>query len=427
MRMIALVLIAWCVLSGPVLAAPMAVVQQASRTTTGTQDFTSSGFGTPVAAMCVVGINTTLGTAADHVGVGIGFTDGIRNVSVYQRSQDNVTTTVTRRRGNTADLLHVVDNTNTVVMRVQFSAWITDGVRLNYSVAPGSAYRVACTLFGGPIVQAYAGAASTPSAIDTGTPITAPAFQPDVVLVTNNDAQAFNDISASNLGMSFGFAVRNAAGNPHPQMNVSWIDINGVTTTNIQGRTGDAFAGRVGNGGTQIELQDFTASGFTAMTRTVGAATTFGYLALKLSGISAKALSFNSPTASGNDSITGVGFRPMGAILGMSFAPAVNQTYSDGNGEVFGLSMLTSGAQWCLGVSADDAVTTANVDTITHSAPVCLRKDGATALAATLTSFDGDGFTMNYGTADASPRRLIGLFFQEAATGSVGRLRRRGL
>jgi len=427
MRSGAQILLAWCVLSGPALAAPLAVVQQPSRTTPGTQDFTSAGFGQPVAAMCAVGLNTTLGTAAAHTGVGIGFTDGTRNVSLYQRAEDAVTTTNTRRRGNATDVLHVVDNTNTVVMRVQFSSWITDGVRLNYSVAPGSAYRVACTLFGGPIAQAYAGVASTPSAINTGTPVTAPAFRPDVVLVINNDAQAFNDISASNLGMSFGFAVRNAAGNPHPQMNVSWIDINGVTTTNIQGRTGDAFAGRVGNGGTEIELQDFTASGFTAMTRTVGAATTFGYLALQLSGISAKALSFDSPTAIGNDSITGVGFRPMGALLGMSFAPAVNQTYSDGNGEAFGLSMLTSGAQWCLGVSSDDAVTTSNTETVTHSAPVCLRKDGAAQLSATFASFDSDGFTLNYSAVDASARRMIGLFFQEAATGSVGRLRRRGL
>lgn len=397
-------------------ASPMAVVQQASRTTTGTQDFTSSGFGTPVGVLCAVGINTTLNTQVDHVGVGIGFTDGTRHASIYQRSQDAQTTTVTRRRGNTVDVLHVVDNSNTVVMRVQFSAWITDGVRLNYSVAPASAYRVSCTLFGGEVAQAYVGSETTPATIDTGTDVTAPGFQPDVVFVINNDSQAFNDISTTNLGMSFGFAVRNAAGNPHPQMNQSWIDINGVTTTNVQGRTGDAFAGRVGNGSTQIELQDFDSSGFTAMTRTVGAATTFGYLALRLNGVSAKVLSFDSPTATGNDAITGVGFKPAGAIFSFSSATGVNTTYSDGDAEAWGMSMLTSTAQWCLGANSDDAVTTSNSDTITNSAPVCLRKDGAVEYAASFTSFDTDGFTLNYGTVDASARQLIGLFLSEPSS-----------
>jgi hypothetical protein len=423
MRQIWTALLLSTLLTGPAFAAPLAVVQQASRTTTGTQDFTSAGFGTPVAAMCAVGINTTLGTAAAHTGVGIGFTDGTRNVSIYQLAEDAVTTTNTRRRGNTSDILHVVNNTNTVVMRIQFSSWITDGVRLNYSVAPASAYRIACTLFGGEVAQAYADSASTPATIDTGTDVTAPGFQPDVVLVINNDSQAFNDVSTNNLGMSFGFAVRNSGGNPHPQMNQSWIDITGVTTTNIQGRTSNAFAGRVGNGGTDIEIQDFDGSGFTAMTRTVGAATTFGYLALRLNGISAKALSFASPTSTGNSAVTGTGFTPMGAILGIASATSVNTTYSDGNGEAWGLAMLTSGTQWCLGASSDDGVTTSNTETVTNSAPVCLRKDGAAQLAATFSSFDSDGLTLNYGTVDASARRVIGLFFQDPTASSAVRRR----
>lgn len=416
-----------CLFTSQAYAAPMAVVEQAARTTSGTQDFTATGFGTPVGVMCVATVNTTLGTAVDHAQFSVGFTDGTRNVSIYQRSQDAQTTTVTRRRGNTADVLHIVDHTNTVVMRVQFSAWITDGVRLNYSVAPASAYRVACTLFGGSeVAQAYADTAATPGVIDTGTDVTAPGFQPDVVLVLNLDSQAFNDISTNNIGMSVGFATRNAGGNPHPQMNLSWIDINGVTTTNVQGRTSNAFAGRVGNGGTQIELQDFDSSGFTAMTRTVAAATTFGYLALRLNGVSAKVLSFDSPTANGNDAITGVGFRPTGAIISYGSALAVNTTYADGDAEAWGLGMFTATTRWCMSVFSDDAVTTTDSQSVSDTAAVCSRKDAAAFLSASFTSFDSDGFTLNYSTSNASARQLIGLFFQSAGSSAFGPLRRRG-
>ena len=85
--MIYTILLVLILFASPSLAAEVVVVQQAARTTTGTQDFTSSGFGTPKAAMCMVGFGATNGTSVSHGVFSIGFTDGTRQNALSVRTK----------------------------------------------------------------------------------------------------------------------------------------------------------------------------------------------------------------------------------------------------------------------------------------------------------------------------------------------------
>ncbi len=415
-----LVLALLCPLTG--WAAEFAVVQQAARTSTGTQDFTSTGFGTPVAAICSATTGTANGTKVDHAIIGFGATDGTRQWSVSGRSQDNVATDATAHKANTADLLHMVDTGGTTFIRFQFSSWITDGLRINYSVAPAAAVLVNCTLIGGPgVSNAYASTVTTPSTINTGTVVTAPNFQPDVLIGAVSGSSTFNDSSAAGNVISIGFATR-AGSNPHPQNTLAFNDVNGGSTSDPRLRLENGYVGRDHNGTVGIEMQDVTSQGFTAVTRDTGSARTMGYLVLKFNGLSFKSLTMDSPTATGSKAYTGIGFTPQFGIMALGSNSASNSSATDATAEVWGFSMFTPVAQASTAIWSDDGQSTSNTESVTHNQPVFLRKDAATFFDGTFTSFTYDTVTFSFATVDSTTRKWFGLFISGSSTSSSGML-----
>ena len=403
-----------------VYAADVAVVQQAGRTTVGTADFTSTGFGTPVAAMCMSSYGVSNGTSVAGVGFTIGFTDGTRQNTAFVRAKDGVTTTVTGQRADTTDILYYADQDGTTTGRVQFSAWITDGVRLNWSVAPASAYQVSCTLFGGSgVTNAYVNTVATPGTVDTSTTVNTVGFQPDVVIGVISGDGTYNDSNQSQGDISVGYAINGSS-----QKGMSWLDVTGLTTTSIVERNLSNRIGRSSNGTQQVEIQNFTSSGFDATTRTTGTAATLGYLALKLNGISATGLAIDSPTATGSQAITSITGTPQWGMLIAGGVQSIDSNVTTTDAESFGVSSFTSAAQSCFGISSDDGVGTSNADTVADAKPICLIKDNAAFYDASFTSFSSGTATFNYGTADGTTRKWTGLFLS-ASSGTGGAARRR--
>jgi hypothetical protein len=362
------------------------------------------------------------GTSVTHVGFTIGFSDGTRQNTAFARSKDGVATTVTGRRADTTDILYYADQDGTTIGRVQFSAWITDGVRLNWSVAPASAYQVSCTLFGGTgVTNAYVNTVATPSTVDTSTTVNTVGFQPDVIIGAISGDGTYNDTNQAQGDISVGFATSTA------QKAMSWVDVNSVTTTSVVERTLSNRIGRSSNGTQQVEIQNFTSSGFDATTRTTGTAATVGYLALKFSGISPTILAIDSPTATGSQAITGITGTPQWGMLAGGSIQTVDSTITTTDAEAFGVSTFTSAAQSCFGISSDDGVATSNADTVADAKPICLIKDNAAFHTATFTSFSSGTATFNYSTANGTTRKWVGLFLSDsgASPSSFGPLRRR--
>jgi hypothetical protein len=126
--------------------------------------------------------------------------------------------------------------------------------------------------------------------------------------------------------------------------------------------------------------------------------------ALCLKGGSFKAGNFTQKTSTGSQGTTGVGFQPKGLLMASSLKVA---------------SAAVTTARMAIHVgagsssSARGAINHLNGGTgvaeLVRTQIYTARQDNATPTlnsAADLTSLDADGFTLNYGTADATAREI---------------------
>ena len=128
-----------------------------------------------------------------------------------------------------------------------------------------------------------------------------------------------------------------------------------------------------------------------------------------------------TPTSTGSNSVTGVGFTPQFCMLGLTSALLVDTVYSDDNAECFGVGVATPSLSSSLTMFAEDGSTDSDATNMIDNKIIRIRKDRADFITATLTGFTSDGMTLNYTVVDASARQQIGLFIQ-AGTGGISRL-----
>ena len=127
--------------STPAYAQGVAVVKSAAPTSNGgTQDFTVTGFGTPVCAMFFLSYGTINGTAVDNAMLSFGFSDFTNHRGIAHVSEDSGTTTDTMSQRATT--LITLLNTDQSTDGTATASTITDGVRLTWADAPPSAYLV---------------------------------------------------------------------------------------------------------------------------------------------------------------------------------------------------------------------------------------------------------------------------------------------
>ena len=104
-----------------------------------TLDFTRSGFGTPN-AIIVVSTDLAGATTGAHATISVGACDGTTQWSSSYTSQDNVAAAnvATVFRNDTVCALLDPVAVTTYLTEITFNSWITDGVRLTVTNAPGS-------------------------------------------------------------------------------------------------------------------------------------------------------------------------------------------------------------------------------------------------------------------------------------------------
>lgn len=399
--------------------AEFALVQNAARTTTGTQDYTVSGFGTPKLAMFFVTFATANNTETAHAVLGIGSTDGTRNVSTTYSDKDAVATTVCKSRGNTSNCVLLHNQDGTVIGRAAFSSWITDGVRINWSTAPASGYLVTCLLVGGSVSNAYTNVATVPFGTEPTLDVTAPGFEPDIVISYAVEGNAFNDTQRAAFTPNMGFAVRGA--NPATQRGLHQYDYDAVALPSSFGGSRFSTARswvEVASNTIALTVQDIDSSGFSySQVGTTGSDLEIAYVAINLpASLSATILSIDAPTSTGSYSITGAGFTPQFAMMLLSDNTAYQSVlgFGAGNGETFGIGLSTSAAQYCVSTTMSDSEAAAtNTSSITDSKPINTRLDGAALGVETFTAFTSDGMTLNATTANGTTRKRAVLFVKQ--------------
>lgn len=104
---------------------------------------------------------------------------------------------------------------------------------------------------------------------------------------------------------------------------------------------------------------------------------------------------FTSASGTGNQSITGVGFKPRLIILGGDTGAASTARFSLGWGTVDDQAAVLGGA-W-----ADDTDTLGGMTTISTAVFKRVDDSGNATALATIASFDADGFTLNWSVAQS--------------------------
>jgi hypothetical protein len=113
--------------------------------------------------------------------------------------------------------------------------------------------------------------------------------------------------------------------------------------------------------------------------------------------LSSKTGSFTKNTGTGTQAVTGVGFTPKALLLWTSYATTTDVIV---DGVSFGMGVTTGASEsYATSFSSQDAVGTSNRSKRAASKALTVVQYGETTLAeCDLTSFDGDGFTLDWTT-----------------------------
>jgi hypothetical protein len=394
-------------------AVAVGVVRQAANTATGNQDFTVSGLGAAddiKGALFIITRAISDGTAADHANVGIGAATGASNQwCISSTDEHGVTTSDSGERTN-SDMCIQILNPGAVSVdgEASFVSTVTDGVRVNWTDAPGSAYFVTALIVAGTDVSAHANWKDLGDTKDAAVDVTDPGFQPKQLITACRDVLDDSG-SGSNVRLSIG-AVN--FGGSVTQRCYCQRSLDGKGTTEVLNRFTESYGAMavIDNGSLDwgAEFSDPDSDGFTVTPRNAGANNTaLFYLALSFGGsVETNLVTVNSPTSTGNDAQTGPGHQPQAVIMGLTHAEAVDTTYDDGRGGVHGLSTFTESDEYSSALAMEDGQVTSDTQSLSDDTAINLpQDDGSAGHAASFVSFDASGWTLNFTTTMGTAKK----------------------
>lgn len=384
-------------------ASDFGIAEVATRTTTGTQAYTASEMGgnTPVAAMYFAsghGITNDPGNTAvmQH---GMGATDGTNQWAIAQQANDGVGTSSHAAQGFTTRCL-VGNAIGLSDFEAAHSSFGVGEHTVSYSNGDGAASYGFNVMFADCDVDV---GNFTLDGTTGAQGVSSMGFDPDVVIF--GCAADTLDGTARN-GFGWGMGMLTAT----EQKAVGWSPRNGSGTQEVRQmlRSNRCFTQLSSVSGSELfNLNGSIVTGGFSVTPSAARTNQIGYIALRWASKSAKLVDFQTPTATGAQAYTGVGFAPeliIGALTGNISRDATPPIGDSANHAGLGFFAFNANVERAIGATAYD-------DGLTN----CLSKYSATALlgpnsttpqasVASLTSLDSDGFTLNYATADSTAR-----------------------
>ena len=407
---------------GSSMAVKIRTAQKAVPTATGTDDVTITGFGETVkAVMAYVSRGTANGTAADHASLSVGVSDGTRERSMCLFDEHNVGTTDSYRRMENDELLQQLDGTGAIDGEANFDSFITNGVRINVGNAFAAGYLGTYLMFGGSDVSAHCNEFTHTGGQNASQAVTGVGFEPDVIFFFTTTGAVGS--SSNIMAFSCGMAVNEAT----PVQGCSAMSSDDNKGTSVlshrfhDNRVQIALSANTGLINRSLEFSTFDTDGFTTIKRDGSSNIQCYYLALNFNGaIQVKGSHFDTPTATGNDAQTWPGFTPQAVHMLLSFVDVINATKTTGavGAGTFALNAFDADAEWCIGMSSEDAAGTSDTQSLVNNIAVDVDRDtGANVFAATgpsgSGSFDANGYTLNFTATDGTARKWAGVAFEE--------------
>lgn len=371
--------------------------------TNGNVDLTVSGFGTPKAAIVYYGTVASLGTMGVWARGSIGFTDGTRQ-SVCSTTWENAQATTDTERNNTSDELAMLTQNGTIFGEYNFSAWITDGLRLAVGVYPGFDLYGWAVLFNGDDLTAYAGNFQV-AAQDVLNDVTAPGMEPDIVYFTTVGLSTEDTITAHGT-ITHGVASNGASVSQcsHGMMNEdnqASVFLSGIKRDNaalsLLGISAESY---------YLDVTAFDANGFDCYARGGNGGNSYVYyLALNLGGANFSTGDISLPTSTGNTNhpASSMGFTPQFVNGGVSHI--INNNTRTTGANCFGFFSFDDTTEVAMCFSDDHGAATSNSDTEISLQTVDTNTSGTDGTYdATFVSMNSGTWTSNYTNVDGSAR-----------------------
>lgn len=379
---------------------------------TGTQAITGVGF-QPKAVLFFIQPNTTDGSSANlQVGFGAATSSTARG-AISGWSQDNQGTSSTLRATITTGCLYLRDG-GTNVAAADMDSLDSDGFTLDWTVTDATGRKVGFIALGGDDLTNASVLNFNLNNTTGNQSVTGAGFQPDCVIFLQALVSSASTFEASLL-MGLGFAVSSTERSAF-----------GISSENGQGTSdtdkrlvSDECISLPWNGGVlqEADFVSMDSDGFTInLSSTNG---TRRCVALCLKGGQYAIGTDTQKTSTGTKATSGLGFQPTGLILGSANATSSASTTNTARMSVGFASGATERACVFVGDTDNQSTTVSDTDYDSAAAIKMLTEGTPTVDAeADLSSFDSDGFTLNWGTADATAREFAYLAFGSDAGGA---------
>ncbi len=387
-----------------------------ANTTTGNQ--TVSGIqddlGVPFTPKAII-IWTSYQTAAgfsDGYQYQIGLCDGTNQNSWAVIADDNTSPNDTDRCKTESHLVEIHSVAGTDIRVGDIVSFGSGQFVINWTTADATAAIFHFMAFGGSDLSA---------AVQTDTMVSNLNTVPDFSDVTFGISLIFYVLCVPNgdagNGPTFGWAA--VANGQTITQGTACAQVRDAQTTSITGRyQRPGRCATIMNSTTQTSAGDLAFRSLGLYTVVNLTASTIHAHFLALGGFAAKAGDGLQPTGTGNQSITGVGFKPKGVMMMSVGQTAQTTVQTEARFSLGGADGTNQGWAWCGAANGVNPSRVAGGDSVsnivTMSTPTATGSSSTTEAQASLQSLEVDGFTLNWGTADATQREYLWCAFGDS-------------
>ena len=401
------------------------VIEAAAQAGSGAQDFTSSGFGTPTAAIIEVTYATALNTDTAHASYSIGFTDCTNEASASMNAEDAVGVGDTVHSIETTKSVQITEPGAGVVERSADASCITDGIRLTW-VEAGTAHLVKITMFT-DVGTVLVGNATPNASLNSAVNITT-TFTTKLGFFLQNS----NTVTGTTNTLQHTLGVMHFATPTITQRAAYWRMENSDAAPTPDGGlvTNRATNGDTGNGTTPtygVEVTAVTGTTVEITTRDNTAGGEVIYLLMELPSNDAWVGTSTSPVNASTDwTETGPGFTPVAFGLILTDYAAVDTIVeaSDQAGSFAFFTATDDGAEFSAGARFENGAV--NTDSRLDDKLYMMDEAGAADLNMDDPTFSATGFTFPNANITASDASVsIGWAIEADAGSATSIIRRR--
>lgn len=291
------------------------VIHASTPTGTGTQSYTSTGFGTPIGAIVLTGTTDSEDTLKNNHRTSIGFSDLTFDRSFGLTLQYDAIPSNCKRQANTK-IVHTrqtSDGSNLHIAAVDSTT--TDGIVLDWTTTSATAQDILVVLIGSDAASSLYVNEFSPTVADTATDVTDPGFQADWIIAGWVDRSVPANGTDGTLAM--GIAAYNGTSWDQWSFGV-FSNHNADPSDCHSGVQEDCIIAAVDGGGEvgEVKITATNANGFTATPTATGYTTDVIYMCGKNpTGRQCQVSGLTAPTATGTWTNTDFSFEGDSMVL----------------------------------------------------------------------------------------------------------------